>query len=81
MERTMRGGNRLFGSETALVDSLLSSSGFWKPPKARTEHTVSIHTHTHTHTCARYLANTPHQCPVDCINALKLAPDILSGRT
>ena len=51
----MRGGNRLFGSETALVDSLLSSSGFWKPPKARTEHTVSIHTHTHTHTHMRAL--------------------------
>jgi len=65
MVRTMRGGNRLFGSETALVYSLLSS-GFWKPPKAHTKHTcIHIHLtreHTtsvqsliykHTHTCAQ----------------------------
>ncbi len=65
MVRTMRGGNRLFGSETALVYSLLSYSGFWKPPKERTKHTcIHVHTLTRKHTISMHslLHKRTHTC-------------------
>lgn len=51
MARTMRGGNRLFGGETALVYLLLSSSGFWKPPESA--HQTHMHPHAHVNSQSR----------------------------
>lgn len=38
----MRGGNRLFGSETVLVYSLLSPSGFLETSKSLNAHTYTL---------------------------------------